>query len=169
MIRLRVMPGGLVRQNAVVFDAWDPTGPVDPAAFMRCLEVGVDRNLTQDPLFGFRLLNDIALRALSAAVNDPATAVQVIDAIEGLLLTLVVRDLAIGVIPDDTNTPRVLLDVPDWDTFLAAGTDEISCLPAHPIVKQRLRVMLQQILAAAPSERGPVVERRLADLDGQRT
>jgi len=167
VIHLRVMPGGLVRQNAVMLDIWDPTGSADPATFLRCLEVGIDRNLTQDPLFGFRLLNDIALRALSTAVNDPATAVQAIDAIEGLLLTLVVRDLAIGVIPDETNTPRVLLNVPDRDNFLTAGTDEISCLPVHPMVRGRIGVMLQQILAIAPAERRPSVERRLADLNGR--
>ena len=165
VIRLRVMPGGLIRQNAVVLEVCDPTETPDPDTLLRCLEVGIDRNLTQDPLFGFRLLNDIALRALSTAVNDPATAVQALDSIEDLLLTLVVRDLAIEVISDETGTPRVLLDDPDWDDYLAAGTDEISCIPAHPMVTQRLRVMLQQILAIAPTERRPSVEQRIAALD----
>src|SRR6478752_7465580 len=100
------MPGGIVRENAVVFEMWDPTETPDPAKLLRCLEVGIDRNLTQDPLLGFRLLNDIALRALSTAINDPATAVQALDAVEGLLLVLVVRDLAIGVITDGADTPR---------------------------------------------------------------
>ncbi len=164
VISLRVMPGDLVRQNAVVAEIWDATETPDAAAVLRCLEVGVDRTLTQDPLFGFRLLNDIALRALSTAVNDPATAVQALDSIEGLLLTLVVRDLAIGVIADETSTPRVLLNDPGWDDFLAAGTDEITCVPMHPMVRQRLRTMLQEILVIAPTERRAAVERRIAAL-----
>lgn len=165
IIRLRVMPGDLVRANSAVFEIWNPTGTPDPPRLLRCLEVGIERNLTQDPLLGFRLLNDIALRALSAAVNDPATAVQALDAIESLLLELVVRDLSIEVIADDTGAARVLLRAPDWDRFLAAGADEIACVPAHPMVQQRLRELLVQVLAGAPGERRPSLERRIASLD----
>ncbi len=168
VIRLRVMPGDLVRENAVVFDIWDPATTPDPSSLLRCLEVGIDRNLTQDPLLAFRLLNDIALRAVSTAINDPATAVQALDAIEGLLLALVGRDLAIEVITDDTETPRVLLEDPDWETFLAAAADEIGCLPVHPIVRRRLRTMLEQVLAVAPAERRQSLERRIAEFDSAR-
>jgi uncharacterized membrane protein len=154
IIRLSIMPGDLVRENAVVFEIWDPTDTPEPATLLRCLEVGIDRNLTQDPLLGFRLLNDIALRALSTAINDPATAVQALDAIEGLLLALGVRDLAIEVVTDDTNTPRVLLDDPDWETFLAAGTDEIACIPLHPMVSRRLRTLLEQVSPSHPPDAG---------------
>ena len=111
------------------------------------------------------MLNDIALRALSTAINDPATAVQALDAIEGLLLALGVRDLAIEVVTDDTNTPRVLLDDPDWETFLAAGTDEIACIPLHPMVSRRLRTLLEQVLSIAPAGRRPSLESRIAALD----
>lgn len=165
VIRLRIMPGDLVRENAVVFEIWDPAEAPDPEKLLRCLEVGIDRNLTQDPLLGFRLLNDIALRALSAAVNDPATAVQALDCIEGLLLTLVVRDLAIEVITDNTDTTRVLLDDPDWETFLTAGADEIACLPVHPMVIRRLRTLLEQVLAAAPDARRSSLQNRITALD----
>ena len=147
------------------FDIHDPIGVPDPAALLRCLEVGIDRNLIQDPLLGFRLLNDIALRALSTATNDPATAVQALDAIESLLLVLVVRDLQIGVITDDTNTPRVLLEDPDWDTYLAAGIDEIACITVHPMVSRRLRTLLEQLVAIAPDERRSSLEDRIGRLD----
>lgn len=161
IIRLRVMPGDFIQQNAVVLEIWDPSQTPDQATFLRCLEVGLDRTFTQDPLFGFRLLNDIALRALSTAVNDPATAVQVLDNIAGLLLTLVVRDLSIGVITDDSNTIRVLLEDPDWNDFLAAGADEISAMSAHPMVRQRLKAMLEHLLDAAPPERRAGIHSRI--------
>jgi uncharacterized membrane protein len=38
----------------------------------------------QDPAFGFRELVDIAIRALSPAVNDPTTGVQAIDRLSNL-------------------------------------------------------------------------------------
>ena len=53
-----------------------------------------------------RLLADIALRALSPAVNDPTTAVQALDAIDSLLRPLAGRALDVGRIHDAQGTLR---------------------------------------------------------------
>lgn len=42
--------------------------------------VGKDRTFQQDPRYGFVVLSEIALRALSPAVNDPGTAISVVTA-----------------------------------------------------------------------------------------
>ncbi len=47
--------------------------------------LGVERTIEQDPAFAVRIMVDIAIRALSPAVNDPTTAVQVLDHLEDLL------------------------------------------------------------------------------------
>jgi uncharacterized membrane protein len=167
-IRLLLLPGDLVRENAVVMEFWQPRAPLERRSVLTCLEVGIDRNFTQDPLLGFRLLNDIALRAMSTAINDPASAVQAIDSIESLLTTLVRRDLAVGVVVDDTDTPRVLFDAHDWDEFLAAGVDEIAQTAMHPMIRRRLRAMLALVLAGAPDERRAGVEQRMAALPDDR-
>ena len=49
------------------------------------------------------------------AVNDPATAVQVLDTIESLLQALVSRDLDVADVADDAGTVRVVLALPSWD------------------------------------------------------
>ena len=41
--------------------------------------LGVERTIDQDPAFAIRVMVDVAIRALSPAVNDPTTATQVID------------------------------------------------------------------------------------------
>ncbi|HEY5877632.1 MAG TPA: hypothetical protein VIU11_01890 [Nakamurella sp.] len=46
--------------DAAVAEIWDPTDTPDPATLLQCLKVGIDRNLTQDPLPGFRLFDDIS-------------------------------------------------------------------------------------------------------------
>src|SRR5215207_2816703 len=51
----------------------------------RAVVLGDERTLDNDPAFAIRVLVDIAIRALSPAVNDPTTAVQSIDRIEDLL------------------------------------------------------------------------------------
>ncbi len=160
--RLPLKPGDLVRENAVILEVWNPVTPPEQGLVLKCFELGIDRTIDQDPMFGFRLLNDIALRAMSPAINDPATAVQTLDAIENLLTVLVGRDLAIGQIDDDTDTCRVIFDAYDWDDFLAAGTVEIAETQMHPMVQRRLRMMLEQVRDIAPIERRPSIDRRIA-------
>ena len=163
-IRLLVLPGDLVRENAVVLEFWDARAVPEAGAVLKYLEVGIDRNFNQDPLLGFRLLNDIALRAMSAAINDPASVIQAIDSIESLLTVLVQRDLAIGNVMDDANTARVIFDAHDWADFLAAGVDEIAQTPRPPMVDRRLRAMLDQVLSVAPERRRPSIQQRIAEL-----
>jgi hypothetical protein len=81
-------------------------GEVADTALLGGLVTGHERTFHQDPLFTFRLLADIAMRALSAAVSNPATAVQVLDTIESLLQALVSRDLDVA---DDAGSVRVVL------------------------------------------------------------
>ncbi len=45
---------------------------------LACLTVGVRRTFEHDPRFGLSVLSEIASRALSPAVNDPGTAIDVI-------------------------------------------------------------------------------------------
>jgi len=116
-------------------------------------------------LFGFRLLNDLALRAMSSAINDPASAAQAIDSIENLLSTLADRDLAVGLIVDDAGSPRVVFDAPGWEEFLAAGADEIAETLMQPMVRRRLRAMLEHLMIIAPPERRAPIAIRIAKLD----
>ena len=60
-------------------------GQMDDQETARLFLVRGERTFVQDPNFGFRQLADVAVRALSPAVNDPTTAVQSIDRISDLL------------------------------------------------------------------------------------
>ena len=124
------------------------------AAVLGGLVTGQERTFRQDPLFAFRLLADIGLRALSPAVNDPATAVQVLDAIESLLLPLAPRDLDVAEVADDTGTVRVVLALPSWDDYLRIALDDlIESSAKSPMVLLRARAMLTGVLNAAPPQR----------------
>ena len=68
-----------------VHGAVAPLAEGDPLAAIRLAK---ERTFEQDPKYPIRLLVDIAIRALSPAVNDPTTAVQTIDQIEDLLRRL---------------------------------------------------------------------------------
>ena len=62
----------------------------------RAVVLRPERTFEQDPKYPLRLLVDIAIKALSPAINDPTTAVQAIDQIEDLLRRLGRRDLDAG-------------------------------------------------------------------------
>jgi len=63
----------------------------DQAAWSQPLQaafsMGNERSFDQDPRFGLEVLSEIATRALSAAVNDPGTAIGVIGRLTRLLNT----------------------------------------------------------------------------------
>src|SRR5262249_31447915 len=54
-----------------------------PSAVLRqVIQLRRQRTFDQDPKYALRLLVDIAIKALSPAINDPTTAVQALDEIE---------------------------------------------------------------------------------------
>lgn len=63
--------------------------------------LAVDRSFEQDPRFGLRTLSEIASRALSAAVNDPGTAINIIT--RGTRLLAVYSDYRQELQKDETK------------------------------------------------------------------
>jgi len=66
-------------------------GPVDPEAVRAAFDMGPVRTLQDDVEFGLRQIVDIALKAISPAVNDPSTAATCIDHLGRLLIHLAGR------------------------------------------------------------------------------
>ena len=160
VIVLRAGMGDTLQQGAPVADLHG--GEVADTAVLAGLVTGQERTFDQDPLFAFRLLADIAMRALSPAVNDPATAVQVLDTIESLLQLLVSRDLDVAEVADDAGAVRVVLALPSWDDYLRTGLDDlIESAAQSPMVLLRARALLTTLLNTAPPARQPPITRRL--------
>ncbi|MFG2218630.1 DUF2254 family protein [Streptomyces sp. NPDC048685] len=131
-----------------------------------CVRYGPSRTVEQDAAYGFRLLADIAIRALSPAVNDPTTAVQALDQIEDALLRLSRRSLGDAWLLDGSGTPRVSYPAPGWADFVSLALDETLLYgSSNPQVVRRLRALLEHVTAAAPQSRRPELARRTAALD----
>jgi uncharacterized membrane protein len=127
------------------------------------LRLGSERTFDQDPALALRLLADIALRALSPAINDPTTAVQALDAIADLLRVLVRRDLGLAVVDGGDRTPRVVVKLPTWEDYLSVALDEIIGMGYSSIqVGRRLDRLLEDLVAIAPPRHREPVEGRLA-------
>ena len=129
---------------------------------------GPERSFDQDPMLAVRLLADIGLRALSPAVNDPATAVDAIDATESLLRALAMRDLAVADVTDETGGIRVRLVVPTWEDYLRTGVADLLPVAAtFAMVLLRLQRLLAQLLETAPPVAHAVLNRLSAQVNAK--
>jgi uncharacterized membrane protein len=160
VIVLQAGIGDTLWQGAPVADLHG--GDMTDTALLGGLVTGEERTFHQDPLFAFRLLADIGLRALSPAVNDPATAVQVLDTIQSILSPLVTRDLDVADMADGSGTVRVILALPSWDDYLRTSLDDlVEAGSRSPMVLLRVRTLLTSLLKAAPEQRQPSIAWRL--------
>jgi len=98
--------------------------PLPEARLRQAIEVARERTFEQDPKYPLRLLVDIAIKALSPAINDPTTAVQAIDQIEDLLRRLGRCTLDVGCVEDDRGALRLVFPTPSWGDYLALAFDE---------------------------------------------
>jgi uncharacterized membrane protein len=140
---------------------------VDEARLMRAVQVKPERTFQQDPKYPLRLLVDIAIKALSPAINDPTTAVQALDQIEDLLLRLGRRDLDAGYARDRTGKIRLIYPMPTWEDYLALAFDEIRHYGAESLqVMRRLRSTLVELADSLSNpERAAAVRRYMRHLD----
>jgi len=133
-----------------------------PEAELRgAIQLVRERTFEQDPKYPIRILVDIAIKALSPAINDPTTAVQAIDQIEDLLRRLGRRELEAGYAGDETGALRVIFPTPTWEDYLTLAFDEIRQYGATSVqVVRRLRSALFGL-----AETVPVAERQKAVQD----
>lgn len=104
-IFLSALPGTMADPARIV--AWTTARP-DPKQVERlhsAFTVANDRAFDHDPRFGLVVLSEIASRALSPAVNDPGTAISVIEAGTRVLSAIV----AIENSPDEPCPERVIV------------------------------------------------------------
>jgi uncharacterized membrane protein len=89
-LRLLVCPGDFVTEETTIAEMWSASlADVDAVkALHEHVVIERERDIAQDPRFGVRQLADIALRALSPAVNDPTTGCSVLRICKRLLSTL---------------------------------------------------------------------------------
>jgi uncharacterized membrane protein len=161
--------GDFVSAGAPLIEVYGPTPEPGAEDRLRSMvALGVERTIEQDPAFAVRIMVDIAIRALSPAVNDPTTAVQVLDHLEDLLRLVGQTDLSDRAAPLDEQKRSGGLVVPvrRWPDYLALSVTEIREYGETSIqVVRRLRALLEELAEAVLPERREAVLRELARLE----
>jgi uncharacterized membrane protein len=157
--------GDFVEPGTPLFHVFGPER-IRERTLLAGVRLGEARTVEQDPLFALRLLVDVAVRALSPAVNDPYTAVQSLDRIAQLLAALGDRNLGEGWRADSGGTVRLWYATPDWSDYTLLAFSEIRAFGARIMpVARRLRAVLLDLHAALPPGRRTALEVQLRLLD----
>ena len=103
------------------------------AAINAAYSISIHRTVDQDPAFGVRQIEDIALKALSPGVNDTSTAVMCVDHLTAILAHLAGRQRPPSRLCKDGEL-RVITIVPTFESLLADSFDQIRRSAAGNVV-----------------------------------
>lgn len=106
---IAAIPGTFVYEGSVLawIDLDQPASDEDELIeeYIQAFTISNDRTFDQDPRFGITVLSEIAQRALSPAINDPGTAIDVIGR-QARLLTLWGENM-LYVPPEECDYPQI--------------------------------------------------------------
>jgi len=161
-IELIPQVGDFVSTDDPLARVYPPDAAIDEAMLNGMVAFGAERSVRQDPMFAFRIMVDIASRALSPAVNDPTTATLAIDQIHRLLRYAGLKKLNNARVRDATGRLRLVFPTPDWEDVVGLAVTEVRQYGASSTqVARRLRAMLEHLIDRLPSQRAGVLQGQL--------
>jgi uncharacterized membrane protein len=159
VIEMAVAIGDTVVERTPLLHVFGARQPIDERKLRDGIQIGDGRTFEQDPKYAIRLLVDIAIKALSPAINDPTTAVQGLDQIEDLLFRLGELNLEIGAFRDSDGKLRFVAPFPSWEDLLGLAFDEISFYGANSVqVMRRMNALISDLTLAVAEKRRPALK-----------
>jgi uncharacterized membrane protein len=126
VIRLAHRPGHFIVAGRPLATVWPPDAAAEVAGDLKRAHVtGPHRTLIQDPVFAIDQLAEIAIRALSPAVNDTFTALTCIDWLSAGLCRMSGRALTEGIYRDRTGRIRLIEHDPSYARMVNRAFDKI--------------------------------------------
>jgi uncharacterized membrane protein len=161
---IEVVPqvGDFITTDDPVFRLYGGGGAIGSKQFLKHLVLERERTMEQDPGFAFRIIVDIAAKALSPAINDPTTAVLALDQIHNLLREVGLRRLDTGSVHDSKGQLRLVYRTPDWEDFVGLAVTEIRQFGANSTqVARRMRALLEDLIPLLPPYRATILRQEL--------
>ena len=154
--------GDFVAVDEPLFRLYGDVRNSDESRLRAAVAFGPERTLEQDPTFAFRIVVDIAIKALSPAVNDPTTAVLSLDQLHRMLRTVGNRTLATDELLDPKSEQlRVIWRTPNWEDFVELSFSEIRHYGGDNLqVVRRLRALLDNLVQTLPEYRHPALHQQ---------
>jgi uncharacterized membrane protein len=139
------------------------------ARLLATFDFGPTRTLQQDAEFGVLQIVDIALKAISPAVNDPSTAISCVDQLSRIMIRFASRQAPEEVLYDPPGVVRVSVGWIKFERLLDAAFEQIRMYSKTDVaVSLRLLRALNDIATSTPDSefRRMLVERGLRTVTG---
>jgi uncharacterized membrane protein len=125
--------------------------PEGTAALLAAFDFGPTRTMQQDVEFGVLQIVDIALKAISPAVNDPTTAIGCVDQLSRILIRFASREPPEDLLYDPPGIVRASIGWIHFERLLDAAFEQIRMYSKTDVaVSLRLLRALGDIAAATP-------------------
>ncbi len=158
--------GDFVAVDEPLFNLFGGARGIDEKTLRASVALGSERTIDQDPTFAFRIVVDIAIRALSPAINDPTTAVLAIDQLHRMLRSVGKRNLRTDRILDGSGKLRLVFRTPNWEDFVHLAFSEIRSYGANNLqIVRRMRAMIENLVQTLPAYRHTALLTELSLLD----
>jgi uncharacterized membrane protein len=135
--------------------------PERVAALRAAFDFGPSRTLQQDVEFGILQIVDVALKAISPAVNDPSTAISCVDQLSRILIRVASREPPESNLYDPPGVLRVYVPWIGFDRLLDSAFEQIR-MYSKTDVAVSLR-MLRALGDIAATTKDPEIHRSLVD------
>jgi len=126
------------------------------------VDIGPSRTLQQDVEFGVLQIVDIALKAISPAVNDPSTGISCVDQLSRILIRFASRESPAPLLYDPPGVVRASIPWIDFDGLLNSAFEQIR-LYAKADFAVSLR-MLRALGDIASTVMDPAYRRKLLEV-----
>ena len=166
IIELMPRVGDFVATGETLFHVYGNAVSIGDHQLRGAVAFGPERTMEQDSTLAFRIIVDIAIKALSKAINDPTTAVLALDQLQHLLSMVGQRHLYGEEILDKSGELRVVFHTPNWKDFVQVTFSEIRLYGAENFqIARRLRAVIEHLARTLPEHRRPALRAELDLLD----
>lgn len=152
------VPGSVLGYVSPVMAVRDPLEKALRAAVL----IGRQRTAVQDLEYSIHQLVEIALRALSPGINDPFTAIAVLDRLTLALRKVMSRGKGKSVWQDDNGVTRLVVPLSSFEGIADAAFNQIrQVAESNAAVLIRMAENIGQLLRLADDEQRPALEKHL--------
>lgn len=125
--------------------------PALSSALYDTFQIGPTRTLQQDIEFGILMIVDIALKAISPAVNDPSTAISCVDQLSRILIRFASREPPKSLTYDPPGVVRVSIPWLGFDRLVESAFEQIRVYSKTDVaVSLRMLRALNDIASTLP-------------------
>ncbi len=118
MVQFLKSSGEYILKGNPLFYIWGDHRKLEKTIYALSVTIGIDKEPIEDIEFGIRKLTEVALRAISPAINDPNTARNCIEEIGVILAELSKRPLPDSFFTDEYQNLRLYYEQPSFQDYL---------------------------------------------------